>query len=148
MTRLIEVGNRTIGEGHVFVIAEIGLNHNGNPRLAADLIRAAADAGADAVKFQKRDTRALLTQAQYDSPYDAWYSYGRTYGEHREALEFSVDTLAELRDLATSLGMVFFASPWDIPSVGVCEELGMPVYKVASADVTNLPLLERIAQTG
>jgi sialic acid synthase len=143
------LGDLWIGPGHpVFVIAEIGLNHNGDPEIAAELIRAAAQAGANAVKFQKRDTRALLTREQYDSPYDVWYAYGHTYGAHREALEFSVSTLAKLRDLATDLGLVFFASAWDLPSVDACEELGVPLYKVASADVTNIPLLDRMVATG
>ena len=148
MNDVVEIADRKVGRGQpVFVIAEIGLNHNGDPELAAQLIRTAAASGVDAVKFQKRDTRALLTKAQYDAPYEAWYSYGATYGEHREALEFSPEVLADLRDLAVGLGVVFFASAWDRPSVEVCEDLDIPVYKVASADVTNVPLLERIADT-
>ena len=148
MSDVVEIADRKVGRGQpVFVIAEIGLNHNGDPDLAAQLIRTAAASGVDAVKFQKRDTRALLTRAQYDAPYEAWYSYGTTYGEHREALEFSQEVLEELRDLAVNLGVVFFASAWDRPSVDVCEALDIPVYKVASADVTNVPLLERIADT-
>ena len=149
MSSLVRVGGRAIGDGQpVFVIAEIGLNHNGDPELAAQLIRTAAAAGVDAVKFQKRDSRALLTQELYDSPYTAWYSYGTTYGEHREALELSQADLAKLKDIAESLNVIFFASAWDLPSVDVCEELDVPLYKVASADVTNIPLLERLAQTG
>jgi sialic acid synthase SpsE len=148
MSDAVRIADRLVGPGQpVFVIAEIGLNHNGDPDLAAKLVRTAAEAGVDAVKFQKRDTHALLTKAQYDAPYEAWYSYGHTYGEHREALELSPETLAGLRDLATELGVVFFASAWDRPSVDVCEDLEIPVYKVASADVTNTPLLERIADT-
>lgn len=148
MIEAVEIAGRPVGPGHpVFVIAEIGLNHNGDPALAAQLVRTAAAAGVDAVKFQKRDSKALLTSALHDAPYAAWYSYGTTYGEHRAALELSPEVLADLRDLADSLGVVFFASAWDTPSVDVCETLGIPVYKVASADVTNVPLLERIAAT-
>ena len=149
MSDSVEVGNRRIGAGHpVFVIAEIGLNHNGDPDLAAQLLRTAAAAGVDGVKFQKRDAHSLLTQELYDSPYTAWYSYGTTYGEHREALELSVSDLAKLKELADSLNVVFFASAWDLPSVDVCEELEVPLYKIASADVTNLPLIDRLASTG
>jgi N-acetylneuraminate synthase/sialic acid synthase len=149
MADVVRIGEREVGDGRpVFVIAEIGLNHNGDPELAAQLVRTAAAAGVDAVKFQKRDTKALITQELYDSPYTAWYSYGTTYGEHREALELSVEDLAKLQQLSESLNVVFFASAWDLPSVEVCEELGVPVYKVASADVTNIPLLERLAETG
>src|SRR5207302_4937967 len=116
--------------------------------LAAQLVRTAAAAGVNAVKFQKRDTKALLTKELADSPYEAWYSYGSTYGEHGDALELSLEDLAKLKDLAESLDVVFFASAWDLPSVDACEELGLDLYKVASADVTNLPLLERLATTG
>lgn len=140
---------RSIGDGEpVFVVAEIGLNHNGDPGLAERLVRTAAASGADAVKFQKRDARALLTRAQYDAPYLGSHSYGATYGEHREALELSATQLGELKALAESLGIVFFTSAWDLPSVEVCEEMDVPLYKVASADVTNTPLLERLAATG
>ena len=150
MSDTVELGDRrTIGAGHpVFVIAEIGLNHNGDPDLATQLVRTAAASGVDAVKFQKRDAHALLTRELYDSPYTAWYSYGSTYGEHREALELPVSDLAELKAIAESLNVVFFASAWDLPSVDVCEDLGVPLYKIASADVTNLPLLDRLASTG
>jgi N-acetylneuraminate synthase/sialic acid synthase len=149
VTDVVRLADRQIGAGHpVFVIAEIGLNHNGDPELAAQLVRTAAAAGVDAVKFQKRDSKALLTQELYDAPYTAWYSYGSTYGEHREALELSVADLAKLKELAESLNVVFFASAWDLPSIDVCEGLDVPAYKVASADVTNGPLLERLAETG
>lgn len=148
MSNPVVLGGRSIGTGQpVFVIAEIGLNHNGDPELAAQLVRTAAAAGVDAVKFQKRDAHSLLTQELYDSPYTAWYSYGTTYGEHREALELQVAELAALKQLAESLNVVFFASAWDLPSVDVCEELGVPLYKIASADVTNLPLIDRLAST-
>jgi sialic acid synthase len=149
VSEVVEVEGRAIGHGQrVFVIAEIGLNHNGDPDLAAQLIRTAAAAGVDAVKLQKRDTRSLLTQELYDAPYEAWYAYGPTYGAHREALELSLEDWAKLRDLAVSLGVIFFASAWDIPSVEHCEQLGLPLYKVASADVTNEPLLDAIGATG
>ena len=149
MADTVRIGDRLVGAGQpVFVIAEIGLNHNGDPELAAQLIRTAAASGVDAVKFQKRDTKTLLTKELAESAYDAWYSYGTTYGEHREALELSVPDLLKLKDLAESLDVEFFFSAWDLPSVDVCEDIGVRVYKIASADVTNLPLLERVAQTG
>jgi N-acetylneuraminate synthase/sialic acid synthase len=144
----IDVGGRQIGDGQpVFVVAEIGLNHNGDTKLAEQLVRAAVTAGADAVKFQKRNPRALLTRAQYDSPYTGGNSFGATYGEHREALELSVAELRHLADVAHDLGVTFFASPWDLPSVSACEELAVPLYKIASADVTNVPLIEAVANT-
>lgn len=145
---VIEVGGRSVGDGQpAFVVAEIGLNHNGDVRIAEQLVRGAATAGSDAVKFQKRDSRALLTADAYDAPYDSPQAYGATYGEHREALELTVTELAELKALAESLGVVFLISAWDKPSVAVCEELGVVAYKVASADVTNHPLLQCLAAT-
>lgn len=149
MNRKVDLRGRSIGDGEkVFVVAEIGLNHNGDLGLAEQLVRSAAQAGVDAVKFQKRDARSLLTRAQYDAPYTGGNSFGATYGEHREALELSTDELARLKELAESLGLVFFASAWDLPSVDVCENLDIELYKIASADVTNLPLVDRVAATG
>lgn len=146
MIDAVSLAGRDVGTScPTFVVAEIGLNHNGDPALAADLVRAAAAAGADAVKFQRRHPRELLRRDAYDKAYESWYSYGATYGAHREALELSLNALRELKELAGGLGVVFFVSPWDLPSVADCEELAVPMYKVASASVTNLPLLEAIA---
>lgn len=149
MSKTIEIAGITIGpERPVFIVAEIGLNHNGDPGIAAQLIRTAAAAGVNAVKFQKRDSKALLTRELYNAPYDTPHSFGTTYGAHREALELSIDNLSELRDLASNSDVAFLVSAWDLPSVDACESLGIPAYKVASADVTNTPLLERIGETG
>lgn len=146
MSPVVEIEGRRVGAGcPVFVIAEIGLNHNGDPDLAQRLVRTAAASGVDAVKFQKRDARALLTRVAYEAPYDSPQAFGATYGAHREALELSQDSLGALRDLARDLGVAFMVSAWDLPSVDVCEDLEIAAYKIASADVTNLPLLRRIA---
>ena len=82
----LTIGERRIGPGEpTYIIAEAGINHNGNPEIARRLIDISADCGVDAVKFQKRDNRALYTRAMYDSIYDNRNSYGPTYGAHREA---------------------------------------------------------------
>ena len=112
------------------------------------MIQAAARAGANAVKFQKRDNQALFTPEAYSAPYESENAFGATYGEHREALEFGRDDYLELIEEAKTEGVEFFATPWDFPSVDFLEDLDVPAYKVASCDLTNTPLLRYIAQTG
>ena len=147
--RGLEIDSIRIGDDtDAFVIAEIGHNHQGSVETAKELIRQAHDAGASAVKLQKRDNRTLYTKAMYDSPYLNRNSYGATYGEHREALEFGRKEYQELKAYCRELGIVFFATPFDFPSVDFLEELDVPVYKTASGDLTNTPLLEYIAKLG
>ena len=112
------------------------------------MIQAAARAGANAVKFQKRDNQALFTPEAYNAPYESENAFGATYGEHREALEFGRDDYLELIEEARTEGVEFFATPWDFPSVDFLEDLDVPAYKVASCDLTNTPLLRYIAETG
>jgi sialic acid synthase len=146
---MFKIAGRAIGRQHrTFVIAEIGLNHNGDVTIAKLLIDAAKAADADAVKLQKRDSRALLTRAQYDSPYTGPNSFGATYGIHREALEFGMDQYQELKAYAEERDLVFLASPWDLPSVDFLVSLGVAAMKVASADVTNTPLLRHVSACG
>jgi sialic acid synthase SpsE len=145
----IEIAGRPVGEGHpCYVIAEAGVNHNGDPALAKRLIDIAADAGADAVKFQKRTISEILIAEALRRPYNVPTSLGATYGEHREKLELSVEDFQMLRAHADARGITLLASAWDIPSVDFLDELGIPAFKVASADCTNLPLVEYLAQKG
>lgn len=134
-----------VASGRTYVIAEIGQNHQGDPEIAKRLIREAKLCGVNAVKSQKRDIRTMLTPQQYDKPYNSPHSFGRTYGEHREALELSVETWAELMAYAWELEIDFFASPWDIPSARVLKDLDVPVFKIASASLTELAMLREIA---
>ncbi len=131
-----------------YIIAEIGNNHQGDPAIARELIRSAKICGADAVKSQKRDIRTLLTREEYDRPYESRHSFGETYGEHREALELSADDWYDMFAYAGELGIDFFASPWDINSARLLNDLGCALFKVPSAAVTNHPLLEEIASCG
>lgn len=141
-----QIGSRWISDSSaVFVIAEIGINHQGDPALAHRLIDAAAWAGADAVKFQKRTINAVLCRSHLNMPYNHRNSFGATYGEHRQALELSNETYAKLKKHAEAEGLIFFASAWDTESTDVLDAMGVPVFKVASADLTNLPLLEYLA---
>jgi sialic acid synthase len=135
-------------ESECFVIAEIGHNHQGSIETAKRLFRVAEYCGADAVKLQKRDNRSLFTDELFNKPYENENSFGVTYGAHREALEFGRDEYVELQAYAHELGLEFFATAFDPPSVDFLEELELPAYKIASADVRNVPLLRYIAGTG
>lgn len=140
---------RRIGPGApCFVVAEIGNNHQGELSLAKEMVHAAAEAGVDGVKFQKRDMEALLTRAGREAPYTGTNSFGATYGEHRLALELSVEQMAELKDLSESLGMVFFASAWDLPSVRQILDMDVELMKICSADLVNVPLVRMVAESG
>ncbi|MGE4552994.1 MAG: N-acetylneuraminate synthase family protein [Desulfovibrionaceae bacterium] len=140
---------RAIGHGcPCFLVAEIGNNHQGEMELAREMVRRAAAAGADAVKFQKRDVEALLTRAGREAPYTGVNSFGPTYGEHRLALELSIEQMAELKELAESLGLVFFASTWDLPSLDQILGLDVDVLKICSADLVNVPLLRAAGRNG
>src|SRR2546425_7771052 len=96
-----------------YVIAEIGNNHQGSLEQAIQLVDAAKDCGVDAVKLQKRANRALYTREFFDQPYENEFSFGRTYGQHREALELSPDDYAALQNHARDIGITFFATAFD-----------------------------------
>jgi N-acetylneuraminate synthase/sialic acid synthase len=135
-------------ESPCYVVAEIGHNHQGDLKKCKDLFRSAHEAGAHAVKLQKRDNRSLYTREMYDKPYENENSFGATYGEHREALEFGRDEYVELQRYAREIGITFFATAFDFPSADFLAELDMPAYKIASGDLKNLPLLRHVAQFG
>jgi len=131
-----------------FVIAEIGSNHCGSVDRAIELIKSAKHCGADAVKFQKRSNKSLFTKELYDSPYDNKNSYGKTYGEHREYLEFGKEEYCVLQDLCKEIDINFFATPFDFESVDFLSEFDLPAYKIASADIINPMLVEYVAKLG
>lgn len=145
----IRVGKRHIGpDDPVFFIAEIGNNHNGDYFLAKKSIEAAAEAGADAVKFQKRFIDEVFTKEMQDRPQVKDQVYGTTYGEYRRNLELGADEFRRLKQVAEDLGLIFFATPFDKKSADFLERIEVPLYKIASFDVTNLPLLEYVAKKG
>jgi len=149
MARTLRIGAREIGD-HTpcYVIAEIGHNHQGSLEKARELFREARLAGAHAVKLQKRDNRNLYTRAAYEKPYDNENSFGATYGEHREFLEFGRAEYVELKAYARELGIDFFATAFDIASADFLEELDVPAYKIASGDLKSIPLLKHVAAFG
>ena len=131
-----------------YVIAEIGHNHQGDLEKCKQLFKAAAECGAQAVKLQKRDNRALFTREMYDSPYNSENAYAETYGLHREALEFGRDEYLELKRYAKELGVTFFSTAFDHKSADFLADLDMPAYKIASGDLTNIPLIKYVAEIG
>lgn len=143
----LHVGERWIGEeAPVFVIAEIGINHNGSVDRARRLVEAARQAGVDCVKFQMRHLSTL-----YRSTEGAELSgedLGTQYTLHLlNRFELSVDEMCGLFDYSRELGLLPLCTPWEEESLRVLEEYGLPGYKVASADLTNHPLLEAASQT-
>ena len=144
----VTIGSHDIGEGlPAYVIGEIGLNHNGSVELAKKLIDVAADAGAQAVKFQKRtpdiSTPEHMKNVLRETPWGEM-----TYLEYRYRVEFDREQYIEIGDHATLRGLDWFASPWDVPAVEFLEDLNVVAHKVASASVTDLDLLAALAATG
>lgn len=140
--------DRNVGMGEIpFIIAEIGNNHNGSIDLAKKMIKICKDMGVDAVKFQVKDIETAFSKELLDKPYEGPNSFGKTYREHKEALEFSEEQLKEIYDYANQLGIICFATPFDIKSVTILERLNNPIYKISSFHVTDLKLIEEVAKT-
>ena len=144
----LQIGSRPVGVGQpVYVIAEIGINHNGDVEIAKSLIDVAVAAGCDAVKFQKRtpeicvpvDHRSKIRQTPWGE---------MTYMEYKERTEFWETDYGQIDEHARLRGIQWFASPWDVPSVAFLEGFSVPTHKVASASLTDEPLLDALAATG
>jgi N-acetylneuraminate synthase/sialic acid synthase len=149
MARSLVINNRVIDDdSDCFVIAEIGHNHQGDMDQARQLIAAAAECGADAVKIQKRDNKSLFTPEIYNAPYDNENSFGATYGEHRDFLELEPSQIAELMAFAREKGLFLFSTVFDFISADQMMELDAPAFKMASGDLTNTPLLKHVASFG
>lgn len=131
-----------------FIIGEVGNNHNGSIEIAKELIKTARIIGVDAVKFQKKDIESAFPPKLLGQPYVNENSFGKTYREHKEALEFSGEQMLELKSYADDLGIIFFCTPFDKISVDVLEDIGVPFYKIASFHVHRLDLIEYVCQMG
>jgi sialic acid synthase len=131
-----------------YVIAEVGHNHQGDVEKCKELFRVAKECGVDAVKLQKRNNRSLYTRDMYEKPYDNENSFGATYGEHREALEFGRDEYLELQRYCRELQLTFFATAFDLPSADFLAELDVPAFKIASGDLQTTRLLRHVAGFG
>lgn len=139
-----EIAGRAIGPGaRPFVIAEIGVNHDGNPAVAARLIDAAADAGADAVKLQAFDAASLATAGAERAPYQQ-VAGSSSQLDMLRALELPAAAWPDLARRATARGTVFLATPFDEPSVTMLAEVGVPAFKIGSGDLTNAILLRAV----
>lgn len=143
------IGDRLINDqSPCFVIAEIGHNHQGSLEICKRMFETAKDCGVNAVKLQKRCNRELYTEEFYNLPYNSENAFGLTYGLHREALEFGATEYRELKRYAEELGLIFFATAFDFTSADFLENLGVPCFKIASGDLTNVPLLKYVARKG
>ncbi len=146
MPHEVRIWNRTIGLSHpTVVIAEIGNNHNGNLKIARQLVQAAAYAGADAVKFQKRVLSEVFTEEMLKKPQTSSRQLGTNYGEYRQSMELSEAELVELKELAHSLKMAFSVTAFDLEGFKILRRIGMDFWKVASFDVNHRGLLEAVA---
>jgi N-acetylneuraminate synthase/sialic acid synthase len=147
MTREFVIDGRRVNDDEdCYVVAEIGHNHQGELEKAKQLFHRAKECGVDAVKLQKRDNRTLYTEVMYNGPYEHENSFGRTYGEHREFLEFGMDEYRELKRYAQELGVTFFATVFDFPSADFLAKLEVPAFKIASGDLRNIPLIKYVAR--
>ena len=125
------------------VIAEIGCNHMGSMELAKQLILLAKETNADVAKFQTRDNKLLLTEEQYNAPHpNPTNSYGNTYGEHREYLEFNLNQIIELKDYCEQIGIEYSTSVWEVNSAKMISNLNPSFIKVPSACNNNYEMLE------
>ncbi len=147
--RIVSVGKRAIGDGHpTYVIAEIGINHNGSIDVAKQMIAGAVEAGADCVKFQKRTPEMCVPRDQWlierDTP------WGRmTYIDYRYKVEFTAEQYADIDRYCKANSIDWTVSCWDEGAVDFMEEhFSVPFYKAASASLTDLPLLQRMQASG
>ncbi|MDO9063281.1 MAG: N-acetylneuraminate synthase family protein [Microbacterium sp.] len=148
MSTELQIGPSVVGDGRpVYVIAEIGLNHNGSVDLAKQLIDVAVAAGAQAVKFQNRTPEIATPENMKNVPRETpWGTM--SYLEYRYRVEFEKPEYSEIAAYAKQKGVDWFASPWDEPSVDFLEEMGVTTHKVASASLTDLSMLKKLKQTG
>lgn len=147
--RQLEIQGRILTDKDVWVCAEIGSNHNGDADLCEKMIVAAAKCGADAVKLQKRDNSRMFTKTALARPYENEFSYGKTYGEHRAHLDwFGEKEFLRFKAVAEKHGLIFFATPFEEESAKFLRALDIPLWKIASCDVTNLPLVRKVAGYG
>jgi N-acetylneuraminate synthase len=148
MTREIEIGNRRVGDGHpAYIIAEIGINHNGDVSIAKQMIDAAVHAGVDAVKFQKRTPEVATPLDQQTQMRETPWGY-ITYLEYRYKVEFNEQQYSEIDRHCKEKGIAWMVSVWDQPSVDFMEKFDTPAYKIPSASLTDFDLIRKARATG
>jgi N-acetylneuraminate synthase len=148
MAREIKFGNRKIGDGHpAYVIAEVGINHNGDLEIAKKIIDAAVHAGADAVKFQKRTPEVCTPLDQQSQMRETPWGY-ITYLDYRYKVEFNEEQYREIDRYCKAKKIDWMVSVWDEPSVDFMGEFDTPAYKIPSASLTDHNLLKHVRKTG
>jgi N-acetylneuraminate synthase len=148
MPREVKLGNRWVGDGHpTYIVAEIGINHNGDIEIAKAMIDAAVHAGVDAVKFQKRTPEICTPPEQQKQMRETPWGY-ITYLEYRYKVEFGLEEYREIDRYCKAKGIPWFASVWDEPSVDFMEQFETPAYKIPSAALTDHNLLRYVRRTG
>lgn len=148
MNREIKIGNKFVGDGYpTYVVAEIGINHNGDLKIAKDLILAAKDAGVDAVKFQKRTPELCVPKEQQSQMRETPWGY-ITYLDYRYKVEFGEKEYKEIDSLCKEIGIDWFVSVWDTGSVDFMEKFSPICYKLPSASLTDDELLLKVRKTG
>ena len=148
MTREMKIGNKLVGDGHpTYVVAEIGINHNGDIGIAKSMIDAAVHAGVDAVKFQKRTPEVCTPPEQQKQMRETPWGY-ITYLDYRYKVEFDLDAYREIDRYCKEKSIGWFVSVWDEPSVDFMEQFSTPAYKLPSASLTDLGLIRKCRATG
>lgn len=148
MSREIKIGNHTAGDNHpAYIVAEIGINHNGDLEIAKKMIDAAVHAGVNAVKFQKRTPDVATPLDQQNQMRETPWGY-ITYLEYRYKVEFSEDQYCEIDRYCKEKGIAWLVSVWDQPSVDFMEKFDTPAYKIPSASLTDYGLIQKARATG
>ncbi len=148
MAKAVKIGNRWIGDEHpAYIVAEVGINHNGDIDVAKRLMEAARHAGVDAVKFQKRTPELCTPPDQHNQMRDTPWGY-ITYLEYRHKVEFGEAEYREIDRYAKEIGIDWFVSVWDEPSVDFIQQFAPIAFKVPSAALTDLSLLKKLGKTG
>jgi len=148
MTSTIKIGTTDVGPGHpTYIVGEIGINHNGDMRIAKQLIDIAAETGFNAVKFQKRTPELCVPKDQWNIERDTPWGVMK-YIDYRHKVEFNEVEYQEISDYCDSKNIDWFASPWDEKAVDFLEDFNTLCYKIASASITDIPLLNKIHSSG
>ena len=146
-TSSIRIGSREVGDGQpCFIIAEIGINHNGSLDIAKNLISVAKNAGCDAVKFQKRTVEIVYTPEELAKPREN--PFGETNGDLKRGLEFGVEQYRKIDEFCQEMEIPWFASCWDEPSVDFIAQFDVPCFKIASASLTDDALVRHTRAAG
>jgi len=148
MPKVMKIGTRFVGDEYpVYVIAEVGINHNGDLDIAKQMILSAKETGADAVKFQKRTPELCVPEEQRNIMRETPWGY-ISYMEYREKVEFDLSDYEEINRYCHEIGIDWFVSVWDEKAVDFTEQFGPVCYKLPSASLTDHGLLKKVRETG